>query len=103
MKLIFADTFYWIASIHPGDDWYQKARNITANLDQIKIVTTDEVEVFVEVLNFCSTRGSQMRQQAIQLLKGVMGNPKIQVIEQTHESFLSGSSLYERRSDKGLV
>jgi uncharacterized protein len=26
MKQLFADTFYWIASINPGDNWHSKAR-----------------------------------------------------------------------------
>lgn len=98
MKQLFADTFYWIASINPGDDWHNRARTITAMLDQVQIVTTDEV--LTEVLTFFAARGIQMRRRAVQLVKGVMSNPKILVLQQTRESFLSGVQLYESRPDK---
>jgi uncharacterized protein len=98
MKQLFADTFYWIASINPADNWYSKARAITATLDQVQVVTTDEV--LTEVLTFFSARGIQMRRRAIQLVKGVMSNPKILVLQQTRDSFLAGIQLYESRPDK---
>lgn len=98
MKMVFADTFYWIASINPGDDWYGKARGITKTLSQTHIVTTDEV--LIEVLTFFSTYGTSMRQRAVQLVRGVMSNPTMEVIQQTRESFLSGVALYESRPDK---
>ena len=41
-----------------------------------------------------------MRRRAIQLVKGVMSNPKILVFQQTHASFLAGIQLYESRPDK---
>ena len=98
MKQLFADTFYWIASINPGDNWHSKARALTATLDQVQVVTTDEV--LTEVLTFFSARRIPMRRRAIQLVKGVMSNPKILVFQQTHASFLAGIQLYESRPDK---
>jgi hypothetical protein len=35
MKQVFADAFYWIASINPGDEWYDRTRAITATLKQV--------------------------------------------------------------------
>ena len=98
MKQIFADSFYWIASTHPADNWHQRVRAFTTTLKQVQIVTTDEV--LVEVLTFFSIRGSQMRQQAVQLVRRATIDSKIQIVPQTRESFLTGVALYDARPDK---
>jgi uncharacterized protein len=64
----------------------------------VQIVTTDEV--LTEVLTFFAGRGAPMRRRAVQLVKGLMTNPKVVVLQQTHNSFLSGVQLYEHRPDK---
>lgn len=98
MKLVFADTFYWIALTNPRDDWHIKAIEITKTLDRVQIVTTDEV--LSEVLNFLCTYGNPMRRRTVQLIRDIIDNPNIQVIQQTRESFLQGLKLYESRLDK---
>lgn len=98
MKQIFADTFYWVALINQRDSWHQQAIAITSTLNQVQIVTTDEV--LIEVLNFLSSYGEQMRRRTIQLIKDILADPNIQVVQQTHESFLDGLQLYENRLDK---
>jgi len=98
MKLIFADTFYWIALLNQRDDWHQQAVIITSSMKRVRIVTTDEI--LAELLNFLSTYGTQMRRRTVRLIKETMANPNIQVIEQTRESFLQGLNLYENRVDK---
>ncbi len=99
MRTVFADAFYWIASINPGDNWHPLVKAIAATLDQAQIVTTDEV--LTEVLAFYSTCGILMRRRAVETIKSIMSNPRIQVIQQTRESFLTGFALYENRPDKG--
>lgn len=99
MKQLFADTFYWIASVNPGDDWHERAIALTSTFENVEIVTTEEV--LTEVLTFFATRGTSMRRRAIQLVKGIMRNPGIIVLPQTHASFVSGIQLYENRLDKG--
>jgi uncharacterized protein len=99
MRLIFADTFYWVASINPADQWHRQVLAVTATLNQTTIFTTDEV--LVEVLNFFAEDGTHMRQNALKLVNGILSNSRIQSIRQTHESFLDGLSLYANRQDKG--
>jgi uncharacterized protein len=98
MKQLFADAFYWIASINPGDNWHDRAIALTATLDQVQVVTTDEV--LTEVLTFFAGRGTQMRRRAVQLVKSLLNNPRVLVLPQTHNSFLVGVELYEGRPDK---
>jgi hypothetical protein len=50
MKRLFADTFYWVASINPEDAWHSQVRAFTTTLDQVQIITIDEV--LIEVLTF---------------------------------------------------
>jgi uncharacterized protein len=99
MKTVFADTFYWVASINPGDQWHQMVTDWTRSHPQISIVTTDEV--LTEVLTFYSGLGAARRQQTAQLVQRLLKRSDIQVIPQTRESFLSGLDLYAHRLDKG--
>lgn len=71
---------------------------LTNSLQQVQLVTTDEV--LTEVLNFLSTYGIRMRRRTTQLIRDIMDNPNIQVIQQTRESFLQGLDLYQSRLDK---
>jgi predicted nucleic acid-binding protein len=99
MRTVFADAFYWIALINPGDDWYFPARNISLSLYPATFVTTEEV--LIETLNFYATKGNQKRQRACKALQSTFTNPSMQVIPQTHDSFQSGVELYQNRLDKG--
>lgn len=98
MKTVFADAFYWIASINRGDEWHLRVKAVAVTLNKTKIITTDEV--LVEVLAFSSTRGTPMRKRAIELVKSILTNPRFQVIQQSRDSFLAGVALYENRPDK---
>ena len=99
MTPVFADAFYWIASINPGDDWHTRVKAMAAIANQRHIVTTDEV--LAEVLTLYATQGKLMRQRAVNLVKSVMSNPRMQVIQQSRDTFLAGVLLYENRLDKG--
>lgn len=98
MKTVFADTFYWVSLANPKDEWHQRVKDLTKMLAPLRLVTTEEV--LVEVLTFFSAYDSQMRQRISRLVRSIMNNSNIQVIQQTHESFMSGFDLYERRFDK---
>ena len=99
MKTVFADTFYWVSLINPRDNQYSRVITVSNSLGDIQIVTTDEV--LAEVLAFYSKSGTRMRQRTVNLVKSILNNTNIQVVEQTHESFLSGLELYQNRLDKG--
>ena len=98
MQQIFADTFYWIALINPRDDWHERVVAFTKTLDRVQIVTTDEI--LTEILNFLSCYGRSTRYRSTQLVQKMMSEPNIQIIPQTHSSFLQGLELYENRLDK---
>jgi uncharacterized protein len=99
MRQVFADTFYWVALINPADKWSDRVVQFAESAKDVRIVTTDEV--LGEVLAFYSKASQHLRQQAAVLVRAILNDPEITVVEQTHFSFLKGFDLYENRPDKG--
>lgn len=98
MKRVFADTFYWIALINKSDSWYQRVKSYSVNLENIEIITTEEV--LTETINFFASFPAPMRAAVYQLVVQIIQDHNIQVIPQTHESFIAGLELFQQRFDK---
>ena len=98
MRVIFADTGYWVALLNPHDDLHSKAMSLSKSLQPIHIVTSEMV--LAEVLNDFSDRGNYFRQAAINLMKSLYESPNITVIAQTSQQFQTALNLYEQRPDK---
>ena len=96
MRHVFADTVYWLAIFLPGDEWADAAR--TADISGASLVTTEEV--LSEFLTAVSAHGDHARRLACRLVSEILNDPGIEVVAQSHESFLAGLALYERRPDK---
>jgi uncharacterized protein len=96
VKLVFADTVYWLAIFVPGDAWAGAAR--AADCSDASLVTTEEV--LGEFLTAVSAHGDHARRLACRLVREILEDPGIEVVAQSHESFLAGLALYERRPDK---
>lgn len=99
MKLVFADTVYWVALINPNDEWRNQARSATALLTDAQIITTDSI--LIEVLNFFAEHGNEARRRAVSVVEQLLTNPIIDVVPQTHDNFLAGLTFYKARADKG--
>jgi uncharacterized protein len=99
VKLVFADTNYWIALINPRDQWRGPALSAKALLHDAQLVTTEVI--LIEVLNFFSEHGEEARLRAASVTHEVLTNPNAEVARHTHESFLAGLAFYKARSDKG--
>jgi predicted nucleic acid-binding protein len=99
MRIVFADTFYWVALSNPNDQWYARSLAVSKRLGQAFILTTDSV--LVEFLNFFSSYGPRIRDAAASRVNSILTNPNIEVVPQERDLFLAGLSLYEKRLDKG--
>jgi uncharacterized protein len=100
VKLVFADTVYWIALINPKDEWRDQARSATtALLSDAQIITTDSI--LIEVLNFFAEHGHEARRRAVSAIEQLLTNPDTEVVPQTRDNFLAGLTLYKARADKG--
>ena len=43
MKVVFADTGYWVAVLNPKDDWNNRANELSRSLGKFRIVTSEMV------------------------------------------------------------
>jgi len=69
--------------------WFQKTN----------LITTEDI--LVELLNFFSEYGEKARRGAVSQVEGILRNANIEVLPQSHETFMAGLSLYKARPDKG--
>ncbi|MEK6406859.1 MAG: PIN domain-containing protein [Acidobacteriota bacterium] len=99
MRVVFADTSYWVAVMDPRDQWHDQAVAIGKSLENDLLLTTDEV--LIELLAFFSAFDPRMRQYLAEFVRDLLANQThVDVVEQSRESFLAGLALYEKRPDK---
>ncbi|MDZ8069463.1 MAG: PIN domain-containing protein [Nostoc sp. DedQUE08] len=98
MRVVFADTGYWVALLNPRDDLHNKAVNLSKALQPAHIVTSEMV--LTEVLNDFSSRGEYFRQAAANLIRSLYRHPNTTIIPQTSIQFQAALTLYEQRADK---
>jgi len=99
VKVVFADTNYWVALINPNDQWRAPAHRAEALLCDVRLLTTDFV--LIEVLNFFAENGKEARLQAVSATEGILTNPDTEVAHHTHDRVLAGLNFYKARADKG--
>lgn len=99
MKVAFVDTLYFVALFNPRDQWHERALAASKLVAETKLITTEEV--LVELLNFFSEYGERARRGAVIQTEGILSAANIEVVEQSHETFIAGLTLYKVRPDKG--
>jgi len=99
MRVVFADTCYWIALLNPRDQTHDIAIGVSKALKDFRTITTEEV--LTELLNYFGARGPYFRTAASRLVERMRADPSIQILPQSHEGFLAGIGLYQARPDKG--
>lgn len=65
MRVLFADTLFWIAISRPNDPWADAAKQASASVEPLHLVTTDEV--LAEFLTAMAAGGAHIRSRAVQL------------------------------------
>lgn len=99
MKVLFADTLYFVALFNPKDQWHQHAIATSKLVGESKLITTENV--LVELLNFYSSYGDKARLAAATQVEAILNSEMIEVVAQDHEAFMAGLTLYKDRPDKG--
>ncbi len=99
MRLVFADTLYWGAALHPHEQYRAQVIRAREALGEIHLVTTDEV--LTELLDGLAQRGTHLRQAAARAVRKILDDRRATVHPQSRESFLAGVRFYEQRNDKG--
>jgi predicted nucleic acid-binding protein len=57
--------------------------------------------VLVEVVNALSSPGTALRRHVGRMVRDLLEDPQVEVVLQSHSSFLTGLELHEKRPDKG--
>jgi predicted nucleic acid-binding protein len=97
-RVLFADTFYWVALLNPRDAFHAAVLSLSRTLAGARVVTTDEV--FTEALNYWSGAGPYWRGLALAQVRDLRNDPAIDVLPQTRADFDAALALYEARPDK---
>jgi predicted nucleic acid-binding protein len=98
-RILFADTFYWVALLNPRDAFHARVTAFNSKLGATRLITTDEV--LTEVLNWFSQYGPLWRAKTAALIHNLRSNPTVAVLPQTCADFDTALALYEARPDKG--
>ena len=99
MRKVFADSAYWIALINAKDQWRRRALEVSRELGEFSIVTTDEI--LIETLNYFAESGEYFRGIVSREIGKILLNQNVEIAEATHENFLNGFEFYRSRLDKG--
>ena len=97
-RMLFADTFYWVALLNPRDAFHSRVTSFNNSLGTVRLVTTDEV--LTEVLNRFSCFGPRWRAEAATLVHDLRNDPDVDLLPQTRADFDAALALYEARPDK---
>jgi predicted nucleic acid-binding protein len=96
VRTVFVDTFYWVARINPRDQWHRKAAKLSSSLKYAYLVTSGAV--LIELPNYFSEYGPEMRQAAALIVRRIIDDPGISILPY---AFGDGLALFESRLDKG--
>ena len=96
MKVVFADTGYWVAVLNPKDDWNVNATAASRTLGKVRIVTTEMV--LDELLAALSK--VPVRALVVRGVEAIRSNPNIEVVPQTSLQFREAFEAYRRMPDK---
>ena len=97
MRLVFADTFYWIALTNVRDAAHGRMMALSRSFAYRRIVTTEEV--LTEYLNFYSG-DRRLRMVAAQTVEDILAAKSVHVLPQSQSTFRAGLDLYHLRPDK---
>ena len=98
MRVVFADTGYWIALWDTKDARHQSAQAFTKRLGAVRIVTTQLV--LVEVLNYMSRLGDYYRTRAAQLVQRMRDDSNVEIVPLTADQFWGAVERYGARADQ---
>lgn len=98
MKNVFADTWHWVAI--QGLDPVESRRAFAAlrAAGDCRLVTSESV--LTEFLNYMSGRGRGFRKNAVALVRRILPDSRVLVVDQRKEAFAEALDLYESRADK---
>ena len=101
MRIVFIDTNYFVALLHPDDQWHERAIEVESQLGVVEAVTTETV--LIEVLNYFSKFRPFWRQLAATAVHRWLEDKRINVVHHTHDAFLDAPRFMNHDSIKVTV
>ena len=98
MRVVFADSGYWIALLNSSDQLHERALEVRDDVSGCTIVSSEMV--LVEVMNYMSGGGRTLRQAASALLEELLDDPDVEMVMQTSRQFETASRMYAARPDQ---
>ena len=98
MREVFADTVYWIAMIRPEDVLGDAVVEATSELGSYHLVTSEMV--LVEVLNFFARGGDRARNAAVEAVRRLENDSRVEIVAQTSAQFAKAVDRYGSRLDQ---
>lgn len=96
MKVVFADTGFWIARLNPRDALHQRATEVAQALGAIRLLTSEMV--LCEFLGY--PWPEPLRSKAVAAVQTIVADPNVEVVPQTSIQFRAAFELYAERPDK---
>ena len=96
--MVFIDSFFLIALIHPRDDYHQEALVLQNQLSKTKMITTESV--LFEVFAMFSRSSPEIRSKVVQVVERIIEDVNIEVVHQTRSDFMLAINMYGNRLDK---
>ena len=98
MRVVFADSGYWIALLVSSDQLHERALEVRDEVAGCTIVTSEMV--LAEVMNYTSRGGRALRQAAFALLEELLDDPDVEIAMQTSRQFEAAARMYAARPDQ---
>lgn len=100
MTKVFADTGFWIALIHPKDEWHNAARRYHTSIEsqQISVITSEMV--LTEYLNFFTRFNANVRRNVVKTVREIKQHPTTTIIPQNSAQFDRAVQFYLDRADQ---
>ena len=98
MRVVFADTSYWLALLVRTDPWHDIAVLLSLELIDMHIVTTEMV--LAELLNGVSRLGEYHRNLATTEVTRLRSDPNVDIISQSEDQFRDAFDYYRSRPDQ---
>jgi len=95
MIRVFADSYYYLALVNPGDEHHQRVVQ-ESSVARVQSVTT--AWVLTEVGNHLAA--TRHRSEFVNLLEAIAADENSMLVEATQELFERGAELYAERADK---
>jgi hypothetical protein len=70
VRLVFADTLYWGAALHPHDQYRAQVIRVREALGEARLVTTDEV--LTELLDGLAQHGRHLRETFARAVRKIL-------------------------------